>query len=85
MTALLERSEYRFLDDPEPTPVDSSLLESVGYDERAQTLEIAFDSGAVYHYLNVPEKVKDALLAAPSKGRFFNEHVRGAFAYRRIR
>lgn len=65
-------------------PVDSSVLRSVCYDERARTLEITFESGVVYHYLDVPEPVKDDLLAAPSKRQFFNEHVKGHYRFRHI-
>ncbi len=78
-------SVFDLLDEPDALPVDSTLIRSVRYDERAQTLEIAFESGAVYHYLHVPEPVKDGLLSADSKGGYFNSRIRGAFTFRRVR
>ena len=68
----------------EAIPVASSVLSAVRYDERAQVLELTFESGAIYHYLDVPEPVKDALLDAPSKGTFFAAHIRDQYAFRRI-
>lgn len=70
---------------PEEIPVESSLLKSVRYDERAQILELTFDNDRVYHYLDVPEPVKEELIAAPSKGQFFNERIRSRYGFRRIR
>ncbi|CCK07773.1 hypothetical protein BN128_1745 [Cronobacter sakazakii 696] len=48
--------------------VVSRSLASVGYDQDRRVLEIAFHSGAVYHYQNVPEQVWLALGARPIKG-----------------
>lgn len=44
--------------------VVSRSLASVGYDLDRRVLEIAFHSGAVYHYQNVPEQVWLALARA---------------------
>lgn len=85
MTSTLLRPRPRFGEDaPEPIPVESSVLDFVRYDERARVLELTFDSGRVYHYLDVPEPIKDGLLEAPSKGIYFNDHIRGQYTYRRI-
>jgi len=46
-------------------------------------LELRFQSGAVYRYLDVPEGIHAALMAAESKGRYFNEAIRGRFEHRR--
>ena len=64
--------------------VSSTSLISVGYDAPSETLELEFSSGAVYRYRTVPELVYDALMRAPSKGRFVNLVVRDAFPYYRI-
>ncbi len=60
----------------ERTPVRSSALRSVGYDEEQQTLEIEFTNGAVYRYFDVPPEVHRGLMAAESHGRYFHQHVR---------
>jgi KTSC domain-containing protein len=59
--------------------VDSSAISSVGYDARRSMLEVEFRRGAVYDYLEVPPRVWKDLLKAPSKGRFFSQHIRGQF------
>lgn len=63
------------------TPVRSSVLKSVGYENGM--LEIQFLSGAVYRYFDVPEPVHQALLAAPSKGTFFSESIGDVYRYER--
>jgi hypothetical protein len=63
------------------THVSSSAISSVGYDGRSAVLEVEFSSGAVYDYLNVPEKVYRALLKAPSKGSFVSRRVRDRYPF----
>jgi len=65
------------------THVTSSAISSVGYDDRSAVLEVEFSSGAVYDYLNVPEKVYRALLKAPSKGSFVSRRVRDRYPFMR--
>jgi hypothetical protein len=64
-------------------PVDSSLIRSVTYGSDA-TLTVYFHSGAVYRYFTVPRAILDALLAAQSKGTYFNRHIRNDFPCRRV-
>jgi hypothetical protein len=66
-------------------PVVSSNLRSVGYDRASQTLEVEFQSGALYQYFGVPPEVYQALLAAPSHGSYFVANVRNAYPYQRLR
>lgn len=63
------------------TAVDSTTMKSVGYDSRSRVLEIEFNSGSVYQYLEVPARVFQQLLSAESKGRYFNDEVREDYAY----
>jgi hypothetical protein len=65
-------------------PVSSSSLQSVGYDEQTQTLEIEFHSGAVYQYFRVPATVFSALLLADSKGRYFESQIRAVYQFVRV-
>lgn len=62
----------------------SSSLASAGYQTEARVLEVKFQSGATYQYFNVPRDVFAELLAAESKGRYFNANVRACFDYRRL-
>jgi hypothetical protein len=60
-------------------PVTSSNLRSVGYDPDSRTLEIEFQTGRVWRYANVPPSVYSTLMAADSKGSYFNSCIRDAF------
>lgn len=64
-------------------PVESSSIASAGYRLDEEVLEVRFRNGAVYKYLKVPAGVHGAFMAAESKGRYFNEAIRGRFEYRR--
>lgn len=66
------------------TPVSSSSIRSVGYDEGERTLEIEFHSGGIYEYDDVSEEAYRELLQADSRGRYFHDHVRGQHDYRRL-
>ncbi len=61
--------------------VKSSNLQAVGYDKSTKTLRILFSEGATYDYRAVPASVYKALMAAESKGSFFQHHVVGQFEY----
>ncbi|MGN6254922.1 MAG: KTSC domain-containing protein [Solirubrobacterales bacterium] len=63
-------------------PVESSILDSVGYDD--EVLEVRFGNGHVYRYFEVPPEVHRRLLEAGSKGSFFNRHVRDDYGYVRV-
>ncbi len=61
--------------------VESTVIDAVGY---SRVLEIRFESGRIYQYYNVPEEVYNAMLTAPSKGKYFNESIRGKYSYQEI-
>ena len=65
--------------------VESTTLATVAYDESRKLLQLEFCSQAVYLYFGVPQVVHQALLGAPSKGRYFNQTIRGRFPYRFVR
>jgi hypothetical protein len=66
------------------TAVDSSMMASVGYDRARKTLEIEFQTGDVYEYLDVPHDVFRALLDATSKGRFFHAEIDGVYGFMQV-
>ena len=66
------------------TAVESSTLATIAYDRTRELLQLEFNSHAIYQYRKVPSSVHEALLLAPSKGRYFNQAIRGKFAYSRI-
>ena len=57
---------------------------SIGYDEPSRTLEIEFESGAVYVYSGVSVFTYRQLLNAESKGRYFNAHIKDVFPFERL-
>jgi hypothetical protein len=58
-------------------PVESSSIDSVGYERNV--LEVRFRNGGLYQYLDVPEQAVVSLMRAESKGRFFNQQIRGRY------
>jgi len=64
--------------------VESTTLVMVSYDDARELLQLEFCSRAVYQYFQVPATVHQSLLDAPSKGRYFNQVIRGRFPYRLI-
>jgi hypothetical protein len=65
--------------------VESSNLDSVGYDDDSATLIIEFRNGYAYEYYDVPSYVFDELLMAGSKGSYANENIYKVYSQQRIR
>ena len=57
------------------TPVESSMIQAVGYDAKTRTLEVIFNSGQTYCYEDVPPKIYKGLMAADSKGRYMRAEI----------
>jgi hypothetical protein len=57
----------------------SSVLGAVRYHDERGILEVAFRTGRIYYYFDVPIFHYDALLASPSAGQYFNEYIRPNF------
>ena len=64
--------------------VESTTMKSVGYESKSKILEIDFQSGAVYQYLDVPKKVHEGLRRAESKGQYFNGEIRDEYGFVRV-
>jgi len=67
------------------TPVESSNLSAVGYDEKTQTMNVRFNSGGLYAYYNEPEKTYRKLMDADSHGSYFNTFIKGMYGDTKIR
>ena len=65
-------------------PVDSEMLEYVGYDGKQKILEVVFNSGERYKYFNVPASVYDELMSAESIGQYMHKHIIGHYEYQRV-
>jgi len=58
--------------------VNSSTFSYIEYDESSSTLTISFRSGN-YDYPNFPKSLYEEFLAASSKGKFYNDHIKDKF------
>ncbi len=65
------------------TAVVSSWLSSMHYSIEA-ILELELRSGAIYRYFAVPPAVVQGLIAAESKGAYFNRHISNHYRYQRL-
>ncbi len=64
--------------------VRSTAIHAIGYDPEHLLLEVVFKAGGIYRYAHVPPQVVRQFLASPSKGRFFQDHIRGSYMMHRI-
>ncbi len=70
--------------DIEMIPVDSSNVESIGYNESTQTLRVKFLSGGIYEYKNVPIKEFGQLKNAASIGVYLNRNIKNNYPYDKV-
>ena len=61
-------------------PVESSMIQAVGYDRKTHVLEVVFTSGQTYCYEGVPSKVYKELMAAASKGQYMRSEIIGVYS-----
>jgi len=66
-------------------PVSSSSIASIGFDADTETLEVEFVSGRIYRYHDVERDLFEDFRNAPSKGTFFNEHIKDAYPFERVK
>jgi KTSC domain len=64
--------------------VQSEMLDLVGYDAKAQVLEVVFNTGDRYRYLDVPPDEYDGLMSAESIGQYMHKHIIGQYDYERV-
>lgn len=63
----------------EMIPVNSAAMLAVGYDDRAMQMQITFQQGDTYTFCGVPRGVFEGLLAAASKGSYYNDHIKDRY------
>ncbi|HEX7289885.1 MAG TPA: KTSC domain-containing protein [Conexibacter sp.] len=64
--------------------VESSAIESVGYDARSRILEIEYAGGGVYRYVGVPQRAYELLLRAESHGVYVNRRIKPFYRALRV-
>lgn len=62
--------------------VASTNISSIGYENG--TLYVAFHSGGLYAYFDVPANVYQGLMNSLSKGSYFAQYIKRSYPYRRI-
>ena len=68
----------------EMTSVDSSSVESIGYDEASSTLQVEFKNGGMYQYFDVQEDIFVGLRDAESVGRYLMTKIKGTYRYSKV-
>lgn len=63
---------------------ESTLIAQYGYDPKTREMRINFHKGGTYSYADVPQEAFEEFLRAPSKGKHFLAHIKGAYAYEKI-
>ena len=62
------------------TIIESSMIRSIGYDADNSTLEIEFNSGAIWQYFNFPESIWYEFEGADSQGTFFHREIKNQYS-----
>ena len=65
-------------------PVQSEMLEGVGYDAKRLVLEVIFNKGGKYRYKEVPALEYDGLMNAESIGQYMHKRIIGRYPYERV-
>ncbi|SFG92583.1 KTSC domain-containing protein [Desulfotomaculum arcticum] len=64
--------------------IESSMIRSIGFDPNTSTLEIEFNSGAVWQYFDFPESSWYEFRNSESKGKYFNREIRNHYRESRV-
>jgi hypothetical protein len=62
----------------------SSNVHSVGYDQKARKLRVQFNSGGVYDYEDVSPETHAEFMAAPSKGKYLHQNIKGRYRVNKV-
>lgn len=62
--------------------ISSSRIRAIGYDPKAQVLEVEFNDGRVLAYSGVSPEVHRRFMAAPSPVSFFEDKIADDFPSR---
>ena len=66
------------------TPLESSMVLGIRYDEGLKHLDVIFRTGEKYRYKNVPRSVFDELMSAESHGQYMHKKVLGRYDFQRF-
>lgn len=60
--------------------IESSMIRSIGFDSVSSTLEIEFNSGAVWQYFDFPESEWHLFDSSESQGKFFHSNIKNQYS-----
>ncbi|MBT6646914.1 MAG: KTSC domain-containing protein [Thaumarchaeota archaeon] len=88
----IDNPESRYKTNPKISPksilthkkVNSTNIESVGYNEDKRTLEILFRGSGVYTYFDVSKNVYQELVTSDSVGTYFHQNILNKFKYEKV-
>lgn len=60
-------------------PVVSNSISAIGYDDTTLKMLIAFKNNSAYMYNGISPEIYHAFLNAPSKGKFYNQYIKGKY------
>ena len=63
----------------------SSVIAAMKYDAKANKLRVVYNSGSIYDYKEVPEKVYNEMRKAFSKGEFLNKQIKPNYEFEKIK
>jgi uncharacterized protein YdaL len=63
----------------EMVPVRSSAMSAVGYDAATRRMQIRFKQGRMYDFCGVPPEVHQGLMAAGSKGTYYDHVIKDRY------
>ena len=66
------------------TPVESSNIEAVGYDDATRSLTVKFKNGTTFRYDDVEPEHYENMISADSVGSYFHKNVRNDHEATRI-
>jgi len=64
--------------------VKSSMIKEVAHSADTGTLYVRIKNDTLYSYSDVPVFMFKELLEAESKGKFFTEHIKKVFSFKRL-
>ena len=65
--------------------INSTSIRAVGFDPKAQTLEVEFSNGSIVQYERVSAEIHRRFLAASSPTSYFRDQIEESFTARRVR
>ena len=60
-------------------PVNSKIIAEIGYNPETSELEVLYKKGKLYCYHHIEQATYDQLMAAESKGRYLEKHIRDRY------